>query len=77
MKTTYFGETVSPKIQQKSRVMFMKVETKYIISFLPVPLLTREYAKRNERVIGDDVKYTHLLARSLARSLARPQPTHR
>ena len=27
-------------------------------------LLTREYAKRNERVVGDDGKFTYALARS-------------
>ena len=32
---------------------------------------TREYAKRNERVIGDDGKYTHSLTRTLTHSITQ------
>ena len=38
------------------------------LNFLRIffPFLTREYAKYNEQVIGDDGKFTHSLARLLA-----------
>ena len=40
-----------------------------IVRFFP-SLLTREYAKRNERVIGDDGKFTHSLHHSDVNFLA-------
>ena len=41
----------------------------FLYIFVTPSFLTREYAKRNERVIGVDCNFTYSLAHSLARSI--------